>query len=79
VLDYSLLRTIKNVTAHLEVMECGVGNWEQAILQAYDAWRELNRNGGGRVLVDLAEHRITYLGASTPSPAARRPVHAVSP
>lgn len=78
VLDYSLLRTIKSVTAHLEVSECGVGNWEQAILQAYDAWRELKRNRGGRVLVDLAEHRITYLGASTHAPTVRGPAHAVS-
>src|SRR5438128_3355056 len=31
-LDYNLLRTLKSVTAHLEVSNCGVGNWEQAIL-----------------------------------------------
>src|SRR6266704_662622 len=76
-LDYSLLRTIKNVTAHLEVSECGVGNWEQAILQAYDVWRELNRNGGGRVSLDLLEHRITYLDVPKHLPAGRGSAHAV--
>ncbi len=32
-LDFQLLRTIKDMTSHLEVRQCTTGEWEQAILQ----------------------------------------------
>jgi NTP pyrophosphatase (non-canonical NTP hydrolase) len=61
-LDYSLLRIVKGVTSQLEVMKCGLGSWENAILQGFAVWRELKRNRGGRVLVDLDAHTISYVG-----------------
>jgi NTP pyrophosphatase (non-canonical NTP hydrolase) len=71
-LDYDLLRTIKSVTAHLEVSKCGTGNWEQAILQAYSVWRELERNRGGRVALDLDHRTISYLGPSREASVGKR-------
>ncbi len=61
-LDYSLLRTVKEVTSQLEVSKCGLGSWEKAILQGFEVWRELKRHSGGRVLVDLNAQRISYQG-----------------
>jgi NTP pyrophosphatase (non-canonical NTP hydrolase) len=39
VLDFQLLRTIKDMTSHLEVKQCTTGEWEQAILRGFKAWR----------------------------------------
>ena len=56
--DDELLRTVKGMTSHLEVNRCTTGEWEEAILQGFDVWREVVGRGGGRVLVDLDERRI---------------------
>ena len=61
-LDYDLLRTVKGMTSHLEVNRCTTGEWERAILQGFDVWRQVVGRRGGRVLVDLDNHRIRYLG-----------------
>ena len=60
-LDYDLLRTVKGMTSHLEVNRCTTGEWERAILQGFDVWRQVVGRRGGRVLVDLDNHRIRYL------------------
>ncbi len=60
-LDYQLLKTIKNMTSHLEVSECSLGDWEKAILMGYDVWRQVEKNRGGTVFVDLDARLITYL------------------
>ena len=62
VLDFQLLRTIKDMTSHLEVRRCTPGEWEEAILQGFKVWRIVRDNGGGRVDVDLSRRRIGYLG-----------------
>lgn len=59
-LDYQLLRTIKNMTSHLEVSQCSFGEWEKAILEGYKVWRQVEKNQGGIVLVDLDARSITY-------------------
>lgn len=61
--DYSLLRTIQHMTAHLEVRRCTTGDWERAILQGFTVWREVVKMSGGRLLVDLDQRKIEYLGA----------------
>jgi NTP pyrophosphatase (non-canonical NTP hydrolase) len=61
-LDFDLLKTIKSMTANLEVSQCSLGDWEKAILAGYEAWREVNRNQGGKVLVDLDARSVTYVG-----------------
>ena len=60
-LDYSLLRAVKGMTSHLEVSVCTIGDWQRAILQAYDAWRRVVAAGGGRVLADLDGRRLSFV------------------
>jgi NTP pyrophosphatase (non-canonical NTP hydrolase) len=60
--DYSLLRTIQHMTAHLEVRRCTTGDWEQAVLQGFSVWRQVVEKIGGRLVVDLDHQRIQYLG-----------------
>jgi NTP pyrophosphatase (non-canonical NTP hydrolase) len=60
--DYSLLRTIQHMTAHLEVRNCTTGDWEQTILQGFSVWREIVKMSGGRLLIDLDQRKIEYLG-----------------
>jgi len=59
--DYELLRTIKAITSHLEVVRCAAGQWEDAILQAFSVWRLVNKAGGGKVLVDLNAAHISVI------------------
>jgi NTP pyrophosphatase (non-canonical NTP hydrolase) len=58
--DYSLLRTIKNMTRHLEVGMCALKDWEKAILSGFDVWRELRDHNGGRVICDLYEKSMVF-------------------
>ncbi|MDD1414182.1 nucleoside triphosphate pyrophosphohydrolase family protein [Dolichospermum sp. ST_con] len=59
-LDYQLLKTIKNMTSHLEVSCCSLGDWEKAIFTSYDVWRQVEKNRGGTVFVNLDARLITY-------------------
>jgi NTP pyrophosphatase (non-canonical NTP hydrolase) len=58
-LDYHLLKTVKSVTSHLEVSQCTVADWEKAILMGYEVWRQVAKNCGGKILVDLDAHFIS--------------------
>lgn len=62
--DSQLLRTIKDMTSHLEVQRCTTGDWEQAILQGFGVWRAVVAARGGRIAVDLNARRITLLDPS---------------
>ncbi|MDE0212314.1 MAG: nucleoside triphosphate pyrophosphohydrolase family protein [Boseongicola sp.] len=62
VLDFQLLRTIKDMTSHLEVCQCTTGEWEQAILQGFEVWRAVLNARGGRIAVDLDVRQIAFLG-----------------
>ncbi|MBD2499961.1 nucleoside triphosphate pyrophosphohydrolase family protein [Anabaena azotica] len=59
-LDYQLLKTIKNITAHLEVSQCSLGDWEKAILMGYDIWRQVEKYHRGTIVVDLDARSISY-------------------
>ena len=63
VLDFQLLRTIKDMTSHLEVQCCTAGEWEAAILRGFEVWRAVTGSGGGIVGVDLDRRSVNYLGA----------------
>ena len=63
-LDFQLLRTIKDMTSHLEVRQCTTGEWEQAILQGFDVWRFVLAARGGRISVELDARRVIFLGPS---------------
>jgi NTP pyrophosphatase (non-canonical NTP hydrolase) len=54
-----LLRTIKSMTAHLEVSRRSSGDWEQAIIKGFEVWRQIKKHGGGTLLVDLDQRTLT--------------------
>lgn len=64
-LDYRLLRTIKSMTAHLEVSACSAADWQHAILAGFSVWRRLMRDRGGVVRIDLDARSIEFLGRSS--------------
>ena len=51
--DYNLLRTIKDMTSHLEVSCRTEGDWERAILTGFKAWRKVRAQGTGTLLADF--------------------------
>ncbi|MBC9880395.1 nucleoside triphosphate pyrophosphohydrolase family protein [Bradyrhizobium sp. INPA01-394B] len=67
-LDFQLLRTIKDMTSHLEVRQRTTGEWEQAILQGFEVWRAVFAARGGRITVDLDTRRIAFVGPATAQP-----------
>ena len=58
--DYGLLKTISEFVRGFEVEKIPLWQWEQAILQGYRVFRELQRNGGGMVTVNLIDRRLGY-------------------
>lgn len=81
-LDSQLLRTIKDMTSHLEVGQCTTGEWEHAILQGFDVWRAVVAARGGSIAVDLDARSITFLGPSADqerSPQLPPPMRGRSP
>ena len=61
-LDSELLRTVQDMTSHLEVSRCTTGDWERAILQGFRVWRAVLEMKGGLIAVDLDQPRIEYVG-----------------
>ena len=61
-IDSRLLSTIKEMTSHLEVKLRTAREWEQAILKGFSAWRDVNKNSGGRLLIDLDRQIIECIG-----------------
>lgn len=53
-----LLRTIRSMTAHLEVSRCSSGDWENAIVQGFAVWREIKKRGGGTIVADLEKRTL---------------------
>ena len=60
-LDWPLLRTCHEMTSHLEVSSRSLYDWELAILNAFEAWRQLKANNGGTVQCDLRQRTMRYL------------------
>lgn len=58
--DFSVLKTIRSLTADLEVRASPTRDWERAILDGYRVWRQVWRNGGGVVSGDLYRAVIEY-------------------
>ncbi len=58
-----MLRSIKWMANGLEVAKCSTGEWEDAIIQGFAAWRVIERNHGGVLSLDLDQRTIT---ASSP-------------
>ncbi|WP_323119377.1 nucleoside triphosphate pyrophosphohydrolase family protein [Burkholderia alba] len=63
--DISLLKTIRRMATGLEVRACTAKQWQDAIFQGYAAFRELKKNRGGDVVVDLDKQKLTYRTTSS--------------
>ena len=59
--DYDLLRTIKDMTSHLEVRCRTEGDWERAIMTGFDIWRQVRAKGRGELEGDLEKGTIELL------------------
>ncbi|HNB14243.1 MAG TPA: nucleoside triphosphate pyrophosphohydrolase family protein [Candidatus Obscuribacter sp.] len=66
-LDYSLLRTIKDLVSKYEVKPLTSREWQRAILLGFKVWRELNSNKSGEIFVDLDSRNIQYIRQLEPS------------
>ncbi len=58
-----MLRAVKWMANGLEVSQCSTGEWEDAIIQGFTAWRSIERNHGGVMTLDLDQRTI---GVSQP-------------
>ena len=56
--NFELLRTIKDMTSHLEVSCRTEGDWERAIMRGFEVWRQVREKGRGQLRVDLEEGTI---------------------
>jgi NTP pyrophosphatase (non-canonical NTP hydrolase) len=59
--DFAILKTIRGLTAGLEVASCPAREWDLAIREGYRVWRSLREAGGGIVQGDLLAGTIRYL------------------
>lgn len=71
--DEQLLTTLMGMSAHLEVAAQPPSLWRQALLNAFEVWRQLVQNKGGRVLADLDRSEICYLGSPETAIATAAP------
>lgn len=62
VVNYELLRTIKEMTSHLEVRCRTEGDWEHAIIKGFEIWRQVRAQGSGRLLANLEKGTIELTG-----------------
>ena len=56
--NHELLRTIKEMTSHLEVRCRSEGEWERAIMVGFELWREVRTRGGGQLQANLKKGTI---------------------
>jgi len=59
--EYGILRTIKDLTAHLEVGRCSAKQWETAILEGFRIWRALRNHQSGTIVGDLLGQTISFV------------------
>lgn len=58
--EYSLLRTIKDLTVHLEVSRVSTKQWEEAILKGVSIWRQLKEHGNGQIKGSLIMKTLDF-------------------
>lgn len=56
-----MLRSIKWMVTGLEAANCKTGEWEDAIIQGFAAWRVIERSHGGILCLDLDQRTINAL------------------
>ena len=62
IINYELLRTIKEMTSHLEVKCRTEGDWEHAIIKGFEIWRQVRAQGSGRLLANMEKGTIELTG-----------------
>ena len=60
--NYELLRTIKDMTSHLEVSCRTEGDWERAIMTGFQLWRHVRAKGKGHLHADLEKGTVELVG-----------------
>ena len=60
-IDYELIRTIKGMTATLEVSKRSAADWKKAILMGFSVWRDVLKHNGGYILVDQNKKELKYI------------------
>lgn len=59
-INYEALRTIKQLTEHLEVAECSENEWQNAILQGFAVWRQFRLHRRGILVGNLLDRTIRF-------------------
>ncbi len=59
--EFSVLRTIKDLTAHLEVSQRTAREWESAILTGFRVWRQLQLHRSGTIRGDLIDRELIFI------------------
>jgi NTP pyrophosphatase (non-canonical NTP hydrolase) len=59
-LDYALLRQVRSMTQGFEVKQAPLWQWERAILEGFQVFRQLLANKCGTVVANLGTHELTY-------------------
>jgi len=60
IIDFSVLKIVKELTKNLEVSSSTYKQWEKAILEGYKVFRELINYRGGTIELDLNKTTIVY-------------------
>ncbi len=53
-----MLRSVRRMANGLEVSQCTIGEWEDAIIQGFAAWRFIHKHHGGVLSLDLDRRTI---------------------
>lgn len=59
-LEYGLLKQVCNMVKGYEVEKCPLWQWERAILQGFEVFRQLRDAKSGIVHINLQEHKIHF-------------------
>jgi hypothetical protein len=59
-IDYAVLKTVRVMTAELEVKQRPLWEVEQAVLQGFSVWRQICEANGGQVIGDLYRRSIKF-------------------
>lgn len=59
-ISFDVLKTIQKFVSGYEVEACPLKLWEDAILQGYEVFRQVQRNNGGIIIGDRGLRKLTY-------------------
>ena len=61
VIDFDILKTIKGMVRNFESKNISSKQWEKAIIDGYNVYRQIKMNNGGKIQLNLKERTIKYL------------------